>query len=349
MKLNSDQNAGTGQRVLWVASLCWLTILLTSLPIESRDRIQEPGKSVVLHCVRGKLVVVGDRPGSSITVQLRRADEVLEERVLGYDGDFLFGAVQPGRYVLTIQRQDAATVGRALDVKAYSTPKTIFLEIRLKDDFASIRETVTDGIQTGLKEKNEALTPVSSKARRAFQRAAAESEGGNFDKAIAFLQAAIREQPDYFEAYNNLGVQYRKLRQWEPAILAFRKALELRQDSARPYVNLAGTYWEMGQTQSAVENFESALKIEPDSFLVHMALGQLYFQKQDYVRSQESLEIATHLNPSEARQAFLLLAMIAIRHQELEHAREYLQVMDQYFPGDPEATKLRATVQGSHR
>lgn len=304
-----------------------------------RDAAQSP--AVVNHRVRGKVMALGGSPLTAIRVQLARSGgPVIGQLTLGYDGSFVFEGIPPGSYLLTIQRQEAATIGRALEIKPHATPKTILLEIQLSNESASIRELVTEGSRKEAQPRVETPTQISRKALRAFQQAVTESERGNSQKAIRYLEAAIREQPNYFEAYNNLGVQHRKLRHWDEAIRIFRRALELRADSARPHVNLGAIYWELGQTKEAIESFEAGRQLEPNSTTIHLTLGQLYFQKQDYLHAQESLELATRLSPKEARQAFLLLIEIALRHQESERGRQYLQVMEQYFPADPDAARL---------
>ncbi len=321
-------------------SLLLLGLASRSLAGEGKKDVHQPLAAVV-HTVRGKVIALGGSPLSTVRVQLAGSGgTVLGQVILSYDGSFVFESVSPGSYRLTIERQDAATIGRALEIKPYPTPKTILLEIQLNNEAASIRELVTEVPRKEAQPRVEAPTQVSKKALKAFQQAVAESERGNSQRAIAHLETAVREQPNYFEAYNNLGVQHRKLRQWDEAIRAFRRALELRTDSAKPHVNLGVIYGELGQTKEAITSFETARRLEPNSTAIHIALGQLYFQKQDYLNAEESLETATRLNPAEARQAFLLLVEIALRHQDKQRGRQYLQIMKEYFPADPDAIRL---------
>ena len=89
-----------------------------------------------------------------------------------------------------------------------------------------------------------------------------------------------------------------------------------------------------------MDSLEAARKTEPGSAYVHLVLGELYFRKQDYLKAQESLETATRLSPQDSRQAFGLLVQIALRHEDASRATQYLEVMKQYFPSDPETLKL---------
>lgn len=298
------------------------------------------------HWLRGKVINLDGQPLSRIRVQLAHGDGTpIGSQSPGYDGNFVFEQLAPGSYLLTIEREHGAAIGRTVEIRAYPTPKTIFLEIKLDaESSASIREIVTDFTLRDSIKRAERPTRVSKKALKAFQLAVAASERGDRLKAIDYLEQALREQPDYFEACNNLGVQHLKLGQWPQAIQAFQRAIELRPDSVKPYLNLGTVYWRLGQLEPAIESFESANRIEPNSVIIHSSLGQLFFQKQNYLKAQEHLETATRLNPKEARSAFLLLIQLANSHQDFGRARQYLEVMLQYFPADPEALKFQEVL-----
>ncbi|MCI0420306.1 MAG: tetratricopeptide repeat protein [Acidobacteria bacterium] len=296
-------------------------LMMLSLGFAEGGQINTPPLPV-LHALRGKVIPIGDEPLRSAKVRLASSEgKVIGERLLGYEGGFVFANLRPGKYQLTLEREEQATIARSVEIKSYLTPKVVFLEITLNIESASVREIVTDPSSKDLNAPVEEPTRVSHKALRAFEQAAEESARGNHAKAIGHLEEAIREQPDYFEAYNNLGVQHQKLRQWEQAIQAFRRAIELRSHSPRPHVNLANAYWELGRIQAAIESLEAARKVDPRSAHLHSALGQLYFRKQDYVKAQESLETATRLSPGESRRAFVLLVQIALLHQNSDRAR----------------------------
>jgi len=306
---------------------------------------QKAPSSKVLHAVRGRVIPIGGQPLSAAKVRLATNDgEEMGERTLGYEGMFAFENLLPGQYILTLDRENEATVGRTVEIKSYPAPKVIFLEITLNKESASVREIVTDATNREFSTLRVPPSQVSRKAQREFERAAKESARGAPANAIVHLQRAIRDQPDYFEAHNNLGVQHQKLRQWDQAILSYRRAIELRPNSAKARVNLAAVLLEQGQTQSAMESLEAASKAEPDSAFVHLALGELYFRQRTYLKAEKSLETATRLNAQGSRRAFELLVQIALQHQEMARARQYLEVMKQYFTLDSEILRLESLV-----
>ena len=319
-------------------------MILSVARVEAKDRDTRP--SVVLHAIRGRVIPIGGQPLRAAKVRLATSDgQEKGERLLTYDGTFSFEELSSGRYLLTLEREDEATIGRPVEIKNYPAPKVVFLEITLNKESASVREIVTDASNKDFGALKESPSEVSRKALRAFEQASKESAGGSPAKAIVYLQQAIREQPNYFEAYNNLGVQHQKLRQWNEAIQAYQRATELRPNSAKAHVNLAAVYLEQGQVQQAIESLEAARKAEPGSAPAHLFLGQLYLKKQDYLKAQEFLETATRLSPQNSRQAFVLLIQIALQHGDSDRARQTLDVMKQYFPSDPEISKLQDAIQ----
>jgi cytochrome c-type biogenesis protein CcmH/NrfG len=92
---------------------------------------------------------------------------------------------------------------------------------------------------------------------------------------------------------------------------------------------------------------EAARKADPGSATVHLLLGQIYLRKKDYLNAQEQLETATRLNPQSSRQAFVLLIEIALYHNEIDRARQYLDVMKQYFSSDSDISRLQEKIQAA--
>lgn len=314
--------------------------------VQAKDRETPPPHT--LHAIRGRVIPIGGQPLRAAKVQLSGSDErKIGEKLLTYEGTFAFEGLLPGQYILTLEREDEATIGRPVEIKSYPSAKVVFLEVTLNKESASVRELVTDASNPDFGTLKAAPSQVSRRALREFEQASKESAAGSPAKAIVHLQKAIREQPDYFEAHNNLGVQYQKQRQWDDAIRSYRRAIEIQPNSAKAHVNLAAVFLELGQIESALDSLDAARKAEPGSAQVHLALGQIYLRRQDYVRAQESLETTTRLSPKDSRQAFGLLIQIAMRHNDLDRAKQYLDLMKQYFPSDPETLKQETAIQSA--
>jgi tetratricopeptide (TPR) repeat protein len=69
---------------------------------------------------------------------------------------------------------------------------------------------------------------ISSKAVREMARSEQKLQQGDIQSSIAHLKKAIRIQPDYMEAYNNLGTRYMALQNYEREIAQFRVAFDVQ-------------------------------------------------------------------------------------------------------------------------
>ena len=59
-----------------------------------------------------------------------------------------------------------------------------------------------------------------------------------YQEAKSNLKKAIELQPDYAEAYNNLGNAYKEMEEYNEAILVYEKAIELNPQYYEAYNNL---------------------------------------------------------------------------------------------------------------
>jgi tetratricopeptide (TPR) repeat protein len=66
------------------------------------------------------------------------------------------------------------------------------------------------------------------------------------------------------EAYYNIGIAYRKLKQPALAVPAYKEAIRLNPSMADAYLNLGNAYAEMNNLQQAMIHFKRALEIDPD-------------------------------------------------------------------------------------
>ncbi len=120
-------------------------------------------------------------------------------------------------------------------------------------------------------------------------------------KAIALLKQAIQIDPEYSEAYNNLGLAYRSNGDYDRAIEYYQKALkiDLKQlgpdhpDVAIGYNNIGLVYKRKGDYDRAIKYYKKALKIDlkqlgsnhPRVAIKYNNLGRAYAGNGDYDRA----------------------------------------------------------------
>lgn len=88
---------------------------------------------------------------------------------------------------------------------------------------------------------------------------------GKKDRAAERFCQAVEMDPEYVEAWNNLGNVLGDLEEFEDAIHAYRCAIDLAPDYPDPHYNLAETYRLVGDRGSARIHWLAYLEIDPES------------------------------------------------------------------------------------
>ena len=98
-------------------------------------------------------------------------------------------------------------------------------------------------------------------------------EQGKKKEAILVYKKALKIKNDDHEIYNNIGVIYSELDNFEKAILNYRQAVKFNPKYSIAYNNLGNALQFRGDIEQAVITYEQALKIQPDFSLVYRNLS----------------------------------------------------------------------------
>jgi protein O-GlcNAc transferase len=98
----------------------------------------------------------------------------------------------------------------------------------------------------------------------------------NYSESVFYNQQSIRVDPNFAEAYSNLGNALKELGDLKGATQFYLKAVKLKPRYGDAYNNLASAYMLQGQMQQAMETYQMALVINPDLVDAHTNLGNLY-------------------------------------------------------------------------
>lgn len=120
----------------------------------------------------------------------------------------------------------------------------------------------------------------------------------NLTLAQQHLYQALRLNPHYAEAYNNLGRIFYQQQRFQEARPQFEKALRLNADYLDAHYNLAHTFSQMNQFDQAVHHYKAVVALEPKHIGAHTNLGLLLFEAEDYEAAILHLERAWALNPA---------------------------------------------------
>jgi len=87
---------------------------------------------------------------------------------------------------------------------------------------------------------------------------------GEFGIATVLLHNCVRINPEFAEAYSNLGVCYRREYHIDWAIDACKKAIEYRDNWPDPYNNIAGCHINEGNPEAGLEYVDKALELNQE-------------------------------------------------------------------------------------
>lgn len=119
-----------------------------------------------------------------------------------------------------------------------------------------------------------------------------------YDRARAYLNEAIRRNPDYPSPYLNLGVINLHLRQLPEAIINFKKVLELDPENHLGHFNLAAAYFNLRNYEEAVSIIKKGINIWPGSSKLYGLLGVTWYHKGERAKAEAALTRALDLDPS---------------------------------------------------
>lgn len=116
--------------------------------------------------------------------------------------------------------------------------------------------------------------------RAYFIKGMAFKELGDTAKAVSSFQTVVEQDPEYYNAYIQLGLLYSAIK--NPLALDYlNNALNLQPQSIEAYYAIAMFFQETGNTNKAIEVYNTILKIDSTYNDAHFNLGYIAMVMQD--------------------------------------------------------------------
>ncbi len=120
----------------------------------------------------------------------------------------------------------------------------------------------------------------------------------------------IAQNPRSITAHHNLGFYYYRNKQYDQAIVEFRKAIELGAGySAEVYFNLGNIYVRKDQYNEAAREYQKALEINPRFGECYLNLGNIYTLKGMIDKAIDNYKKAIEISPGYARAHYNLAGL----------------------------------------
>ncbi len=153
-------------------------------------------------------------------------------------------------------------------------------------------------------------------------------------KAIDFFQKAINVDPDYADAYNNIGYAHTKSGKFEAAIPFYKKAVSnlFYATPEKAFFNMGKSYYRLGRYDEAAAAYKEAIKRAPGFDLPYQGLALYYNATGKYGDASAALSHAINLNPhyrgntSMAADDFAIRRLSTSGHDQKDYA-DYLEIL----------------------
>ena len=116
-------------------------------------------------------------------------------------------------------------------------------------------------------------------------------------EAVASYTQAIKINPNYADAFNNLGNTLREQGKIEGAIDCYIKALSVRPDFAEAYLNMGVTLVDKGKLAEAIESFKKALAIKTDYTEAYLNMGVAFAKQNKHAEAIDSYKKVLSIKP----------------------------------------------------
>lgn len=137
-------------------------------------------------------------------------------------------------------------------------------------------------------------TGILATAEDPLDRGIIYYNAGEYENAIAELQAAIADTPNNAEIYFYLGMCYKE-KQYTDAVDAFKRAVDLDPQYTDAYLNLGIVYNKLDMHREAIDILRQVLQIEPDHAGALLQIGVSYAMIKEYRAAVTMLEKAADM------------------------------------------------------
>ncbi|MDP8259151.1 MAG: tetratricopeptide repeat protein [Candidatus Aadella gelida] len=118
-----------------------------------------------------------------------------------------------------------------------------------------------------------------------------------YDKAIIEYKKAIGKDPKFAYATNNLASIYKELKKYDEAVMYYNETLDIDSNFFGALNGLGYVYIEKSKYLEAEQLINKALKLDPSPFAEYYNLGVLYQRQKKFDKAIENYEESIKINP----------------------------------------------------
>ena len=143
-------------------------------------------------------------------------------------------------------------------------------------------------------------------------------------KRIVLLEQAIQVDPEYAEAFMELGKSYKRLGEKEKAEAALRKSIALN-DDGWAHIYLGNLFFSLEEWDAAEKEFIIGQERLPDVATPLWCQADVYRQKGDLIKSEHLYRAAVELEPDSA-DALARLGRFLLENENRSEGEKYIRL-----------------------
>lgn len=124
--------------------------------------------------------------------------------------------------------------------------------------------------------QSEKSVSSNSEALRYYSLGFQEAKSENCEKAITYYKEAVRIDPEFAFAWDNMGICYRRLGKYDDAIEAYQKSLLIDPYGIMPLQNIAIVYQYTEEYEKAIDAYERYGAIHKNNPEYYYGAGRVY-------------------------------------------------------------------------
>jgi len=121
------------------------------------------------------------------------------------------------------------------------------------------------------------------------------------DDRIALFLQAIDKDPQFVEAYYNLGYSYASKRRTDKAIEYYAQVLQMDPKFTKASYSLGAIHFNQGDYEEALKNFKNVAFYQSDYPMIHHTIAKVYILMKKFPDAMQELEqqLSISTNPKE--------------------------------------------------
>ncbi|MDA9990909.1 tetratricopeptide repeat protein [Paracoccaceae bacterium] len=162
-------------------------------------------------------------------------------------------------------------------------------------------------LDAALENYKQAISIEPNYAEAYYNMGIALQEQGKLDEAIEAYNKALAIKPDYADAYNNMGIALKAQGKLDQAIEAYNKALAIKPDYADAYYNIGNALKDQDKLREAIEAFKKDGSKKSQISLLKCFYGRdeqiNFYDRLDYLINQDenNAVIGSYISRSQIR------------------------------------------------